>query len=394
MQNSRAHGKSSYLKKAKPTPVPRILVRQTPSNEPPIADIPKPTPPTPQQSIRKPSTAPASEQHKDIRGISVPVISPTGKLLGNSVRRSLSFLRVRASIGVLGRSSILNRHIISLFADRCRQANEDEFRGIDVWVTSTRMLLIDTPPLFASSIADKWRRESSLSRHSAMRVYSLQIALWMLQVCDTLLVTVDNGKFDQDIASILAQACKLVSDIPGLSMPAAPDDFAALAKCRLHLVVLKSPASSLDALQENEERCRLARLYQDATGICVSGVTFLQSSSGSEQNGIASAMDVAKSWSAVPHRPLYPWMDSTEESRDSSILGCNKAGRQSRGNFAILEESMGELRDQVLVPGSANLWRNDESEGKWVSHCTRAWDSIRRSDQLQRLATTRSHIPK
>ncbi|KAI9476988.1 hypothetical protein LPJ55_000360 [Coemansia sp. RSA 990] len=356
-------------KRSKPIQVPRILVRQTSEAS---LDVPKPAPaPLPQP--RKPAAPPG--QHKDARGTRVPVISPAGKLLGTSVRRSLSLLRVRASIGVLGRSSHLNRQIISLLADT--PPKDQEFRGIDVWVTLTRMLLVDAPPLFAPSIADKWRKDSNLSRQAALRVYSLQVALWTLQVCDTLLVTV-GGKADQDIVNVLVQACKLVSDIPGLTAPAAPNDFAGVGKCRLHLVVYDSPNAS----QDNGRR--LARLYQDATGICVSGVSFLQLREFGQSE--MSAMEVASSWSDAPC-PLY----SCENGLEGSILGSGNSTCQSPDSCTIPEESKNELRDQVLVPGPGNPWRNDETEGRWVSHCARAWDSIRRSDQLQRLATRKPY---
>ncbi|KAJ2454331.1 smg-9, nonsense mediated mRNA decay factor [Coemansia sp. RSA 2336] len=351
-------------KRSKPIQVPRILVRHT--NEASL-DVPKPAPaPLPQP--RKPAALP--EPPKDVRGIKVPVISPTGKLLSTSVRRSLSLLRVRASIGVLGRSPHWNRQLISLLAGT--PPRDQDFRGIDVLVTLTRMLLIDTPPLFVPGIADKWRRDSGLSRQAALRVYSLQVALWMLQICDTLLVAVD-GKVDQDIVNVLVQAGRLVADIPGLNEPAAPNDFAAVGKCRLHLVVYGS-----DALQDDGRQ--LARLYQDATGICVSGVTVLQ------LKNEVPAMEFAKLWSDAHCRPLYSCA-----KEELSILGSGNSTRQNTDNCTISEESKSELRDQVLVPGSRNLWRNDEADGRWVSHCTRTWDSIRRSDQLQRLATRKPH---
>ncbi|KAJ2538914.1 hypothetical protein GGF49_005600 [Coemansia sp. RSA 1853] len=369
--------------------VPRILVR--PSTEPtgeqstqpqsqpqpqhkapqPQHKAPQPQHKAPQPQHKAPQPKQPTQKHKvptqqlkpqqqtqlfpvaDGRNTYHPVITATGKQLGSSVRSSLGQLSIRSSVGILGRPTSDTRALAAQLADSSWPSTQ----GIGVWVTGARIALVDAPPVLSTTVAAAWLPRSP--RHVTNRVHDLQLTLWMLHTCHTLLV-VDRScppRIDEQLARILACARDLAPAIPGLSVPAVPGSHT--PQCCLHIVCMHPPPE----LPQTEARNNVALKYEAITGIRVARVTFMTDRSTAQ---MPSALDVARLWATDD--PLYDGLGE---------LGV--AQGPSR------DECVDELRRCVLAHEPRAL--HDEP-GAWAASCLRAWDSIRRSDHLHTMAST------
>ncbi|KAJ2476909.1 hypothetical protein IWW56_004654, partial [Coemansia sp. RSA 2131] len=181
--------------------VPRILVR--PSTEPtgeqstqpqlqpqsqPLPQHKAPQPKQPTQKHKVPTQQLKPQQQTQLfpvadgRNTYHPVITATGKQLGSSVRSSLGQLSIRSSVGILGRPTSDTRALAAQLADSSWPSTQ----AIGVWVTGARIALVDAPPVLSTTVAAAWLPRSP--RHVTNRVHDLQLTLWMLHTCHTLLV--------------------------------------------------------------------------------------------------------------------------------------------------------------------------------------------------------------
>ncbi|KAJ2711679.1 hypothetical protein H4S00_005983 [Coemansia sp. D1744] len=323
-------------------PQPQVL-QKAPQPQPQKAPQPQPKPPTQRQQPLFPAADGRNAYHQ--------VITAAGKQLG-SLRRSLENLSIRSSVGILGRPTSDTRALIAQLSSSPWPSPQ----GVGVWITNARIALIDAPPVLSTTVAATWMPRSP--RH-ASRVHDLQITLWMLHTCQTLLV-VDRScppRIDERLARLLACARDLAPAIPGLSVPAAPGS--RTFQCSLHVVAVYPPPE----LSQTEARNHIALKYEEITGIRVARVTFMNDWSFTQ---MPSALDTARLWAA--DAPLY----------DGLELGSVAQG-PSR------DECVEELRRRVLCHDPRAL---QNEPGAWAASCLRAWDSIRRSDHLHTIATS------
>ncbi|KAJ2347379.1 hypothetical protein GGF43_004771, partial [Coemansia sp. RSA 2618] len=326
--------------------------------------------------------------HPDARSTQQPIITATGTLLSTPIRQHLGALRIRACVGILGRADTGKSALISQLAGPTTTAVQDSStrkarRGcVDVHITGARIALVDTPPVLGQSAGLKWRRHPGVPLRLAARAHDLQIALFMLQVCDTLLVVCDVDRdcvVDWALARLLASARGLVAEIPGLVLPARGGSASGdPGRCRLHILARCATGGACAA--------GVAAQYEAATGICVARVTFLPGAGDLPSGGLdATALDAAAAWAALPARPLYAAPGPQSHPAPLSVLPALGSLNAQQRPTNKLNACIDELRQCVLAPAAPDLWRN-EPEGVWASTCLRAWDSIRRSDKLHALA--------
>ncbi|KAJ2812793.1 hypothetical protein H4S07_001148 [Coemansia furcata] len=385
--------------------VPRILMRPEriaqASEEPVVVarrPVASPTPPQPPQplGVGRPVVAEALgvadiAAYKAIaeqpRGSRLMLLSPAGRLLDSVVRKHLGTVDCRACIGVLGRPSAGKSLVLSRLA-QC--AEGDVFplaaegrvgtTGVDFWVTPARIILVDTPPVLSLVPADVRVRLMGPGAPELARTRDLQLATLLMQVSDVLLVFADSA-LDRGLVELLVDARTLSMDLPRLDAPHLPSEPSAAQrhKCKLHIVLgAGCHGGDLDAV---------ARAYEAATGITVCGVSLLpRAMPVARGSGPPRFMRVAESWADAPVCPLYPPLDVGAKSSGSvpsrSLLGWPVADGSGGGSFELAVEA---LRARLLAPAAAGGWE-ERRAGVWMSTCLRAWDSIRRSFQLQNMA--------
>ncbi|KAJ2864502.1 hypothetical protein GGH94_002891 [Coemansia aciculifera] len=392
-------------------PVPIVLARR------PVASPPPPPPAPPQHPPPVRTQAPAESltiadipAYKHIadqpRSSRLMLLSPAGKLLDSVVRKHLGPLDCRLCIGVLGRPSTGKSLVLSRLAQSTdateifplAMENKIGTLGVDFWVTPARIILIDTPPVLSLVPSDVRLRLAGPGALGLVRTRDLQLATLLMQVCDVLLVFVDCAKgpgLDRGLVKLLVEARTLSQALPRLDAPHLPSDSGDQRhKCKLHIVLNAGASHSVG----DSELGDVARSYEKATGITVCDVSLIPSQSPlpvrsptpvAQGVGVPRFLQVAESWAATPVLPLYPPpldMVTAAKSRGSlerrSLL-CLPLVGNSPGSFEL---AIGELRARLLAPVSPLGW-DERPQGIWMNTCLRAWDSIRRSFQLQNLAS-------
>ncbi|KAJ2851672.1 hypothetical protein GGI22_005244 [Coemansia erecta] len=392
-----------------------------------------------------------------VRENRLPLISPTGKFLDAGARKTLSHLRSRKCIGVLGRAGAGKSMLMSLLAQPPYGATDAVFPladppgsvctlGVDLWVTSSRAVLLDTPPVLDLHSSDAWPRNRGLgsgtsSRLAISKTHDLQMASLVLQTCDTLVVLVNERKrrgkgpmslydlyMDRGLAKLLASAATLSQAILGLSRPAEPQHGiladaahgstygqqhrAADRRCKLHIVINQGPASfGCQRLDLDSDAVReIAEAYESETGIAVAEVSFLPTRRQPEEADDVQFMDIVRAWGAqqsdtasahVSVLPLYAPADrhrnkkavGNDRDTDSLVVSPWEQQQQQQQRRTYLTEnsfdaSVDHLRMGLLGAQIISEHRSDP-EGSWLTGCLRAWDSIRRSDALHSAAAMR-----
>ncbi|KAJ1818578.1 hypothetical protein LPJ60_004254 [Coemansia sp. RSA 2675] len=418
---SASRGKKKLMSQAGSAPsapvVPRILMRperiaQASEETAPtvlLARRPVASPPPPQHmSLARPlaqvpvpaeslslADVPAFKNIADQpRGNRLMLLSPAGKLLDSVVRKHLGPLDCRLCVGVLGRPSTGKSLVLSRLAQNQSAGADDIFplaadskigtAGVDFWVTPARIILIDTPPVLSLVPADVRLRLAGPGAPglAAARTRDLQLATLLMQVCDVLMVFVDCAKgVDMGLVRLLVDARTLSQDLPRLDAPhlASEPSGGQRHRCKLHIV-----------LNAGGNVGEVAQRYEEATGITVSGVSILPR--GSPARSMMSVdgprfMQVAEAWRELP---LYPPPPSVSKAVAAKAAGSEK--RRSLLSWPLgdssgsLELAIEELRARLLAPASLLGW-DERAQGVWTNTCLRAWDSIRRSFQLQNLAS-------
>ncbi|KAI8325151.1 hypothetical protein GQ54DRAFT_14844 [Martensiomyces pterosporus] len=381
------------------------------------------------------------------------LMSPSGKLDVLAARRSLGTLQHRLCVSALGRAGVGKSLLMSRLAHKYssehifKSASPEatsggcETLGIDFCVTGSRILLLDTPPVFSLQAAERWmkRGESGMSRHAASRLRDLQLVSLLMQISDILLVVVnvngdaaalaekkkekvglaELGVLDKGIAGLLAMAGALAPAIPGLAAPFQPPKPAAPGHtqdpvdrrgCRLHIVVNERHSLQGSGAPGLFDAKGIAAAYEEASGIAVAGVSFVASNDrhSAKETPKLSVDSIVGRWaSSAPHYlPMYPPLTATGGGKEAvkSLLSWDLLDSLRRERLACIhdgahhthawsfEESMENLRARVLSRyiSSAGCWKEDgQEQGAWMARCVRAWESIRRSDQLQDMAATR-----
>ncbi|KAJ2157141.1 hypothetical protein GGF46_004712 [Coemansia sp. RSA 552] len=372
----------------KDSPVPRILTRPEraePASEPP----PRQERPAVQSKAAKPVVRPPRAPTAQLTNQWIPVVTATGRILGTALRQQLGSLRVRMCVGVVGRS--LSSDVAGRFAESrwiSSPGGGNSREGVSLWVTEGRVVFVDPPPVMSQAVADSFCRDAKLPRVRALKTYSLQLVLFLLQICDTLVVVHTAGaQVDKGLAKLLALARELAGSIPGFVAPAgplAPGMVQAVGKrpgCRLNILVVGPHSRG-----RGQDGPDIAQGYEAATGISVAGVSYAPGPrSVPESTGDLQFLSVAESWKSS--LPLYSIADGGAPKGPASVLPPSifRAGRAPHQR--TFGECVDRMRDRVLAESS--LWREEGSEGAWASACVRSWDSVRRSSLLQSKAAAK-----
>ncbi|KAJ2489435.1 hypothetical protein IWW37_004007 [Coemansia sp. RSA 2050] len=377
-----------------------ILARRPVSSPPPPQHLPLVRPlaqvPVPAESLTI-ADVPAYKNIADQpRGNRLMLLSPAGKLLDSVVRKHLGPLDCRLCIGVLGRPSTGKSLVLSRLAQYHAGADDslDVFPlaaenkigtlGVDFWVTPARIILIDAPPVLSLVPADVRLRLAGPGAPglATARTRDLQLATLLMQVCDVLMVFANSATgMDEGLVRLLVDARTLSQDLPRLDAPhlvSEPSD-GQRHRCKLYIVL--NNGGDIDGV---------ARRYEEATGITVSGASIIPSRAPAKSlqpAGVPRFLQVAEAWKELPLYP--PPLDVSKAAvaktagseKRRSLLGYPLAG----GSCGSFELAIDELRARLMAPVSPLGW-DERAQGVWMNTCLRAWDSIRRSFQLQNLA--------
>jgi hypothetical protein len=182
-------------------------------------------------------------------------------------------------VGVLGRQGVGKSTVMSLLAGtrtgsgrpylfktqskETQESGHYETTGIDMAVTTERVIILDSQPILSETMLDEHIADglvpSGVTPDSYLDILSLQLAIFMTNVCHVVVVVMESGDFDIIlkflwIAEKLKPYCKTIdtSDIGDGPAPdysaqivfvlnhATPDDFQPAALKELHSLLAEN----------------------------------------------------------------------------------------------------------------------------------------------------------
>eukprot|EP00117_Sycon_ciliatum_P023779 scpid32563/ scgid20129/ Protein SMG9; Protein smg-9 homolog len=307
-------------------------------------------------------------------------------------------------VGVLGRQSVGKSTIMSLLAgtrpeqvqshakpfpvasQACLEIASHQTYGIDMCVTSERVILLDTQPLMSMSILDRMllqERQHGTSDNAVelYRLQSYQIAAFLVQVCHVV-VLVQDFTFDVEMLNLLEMASLLKPSLGGQG------DLSGLGHATSdvqppHLVLVRNKATADDFLQANikamhqmtEALMRHSKLrIHDHVSSLRSGQIVCDEK---QKNGSAAAVNVfllpvTASSSGQEGSQIQAKLSLVSSS--SPVHGLVYHGHPSfAAASAALVRKIFSIRPHKISPAASAL-----SEIQWFGFAGRIWEAIRK----------------
>ncbi|XP_020243892.1 protein SMG9-like isoform X2 [Asparagus officinalis] len=393
-----------------------------------------PPPPPPKILLAKPSPGPAAAQDSSSAGAPPPSSVPGGVLLRPSrnapqpgslnlfsdtwefhTERILPFLTDNTDFNVVGiigptgvgKSTILNElygfdgsspGMLPPFATQSEETiamAKHCTAGVELRVSSERLILLDAQPMFSPSVLVDMMRPDGLSTISVLNGESLsadlahellgiQIGVFLLSVCNVLLVA-SEGIYDFSMWKLMLTVDLLKHDIPDPSM----------------LTSAQSQASTTGAEKDNKVNQQLTneehlaapvfihtklqdRDLSPSNTVCLKSALskYLKSSSFADDNFRDMAEEQVESKSSDT-------MNNESKSTGPSLFllplrtqdGCHKP------LFGSYDSMLAQLRDQILSMNGCSFVK-PVSERDWLRNLAKIWELVKKSPVISEYCKT------
>lgn len=291
-------------------------------------------------------------------------------------------------VGVLGMQGVGKSTIMSLLAGNTatdfyrnfvfqpqnkdtREVGSHQTTGIDMFVTNDRIILLDTQPVLSASVLDvmihhdkKYPAEYSTAEN-CMEMQSLQLAAFMMTVCNVLLV-VQDWFTDINFLRFLLTAEMLKPSTPnshdGPSVQETSSDYYP------QLVFIQNKATRDDFSVETFRAMQttLSKVFSNSKLKYTGSVTLANGDllPGLNPRTVPSNINLY----------LLPYMDNQKTEGDSILTFLP----EYRGypSFSRLLQS---LRNQVFASQRCLLTHTILSEKNWFHYAARTWDAVKKS---------------
>ncbi|ORX44592.1 hypothetical protein DM01DRAFT_1340349 [Hesseltinella vesiculosa] len=273
-------------------------------------------------------------------------------------------------VGVVGQQGVGKSTILSAFTDRPAEAfptqSNDLFLahghktlGIDMYACPERVLLLDTEPLLCWTVLEKALQHTSLQGTSPdawLEMDSLYQLVFLLSVCNVVLVVMEGTDVDMDMLQCLRRAELLkfrIPDFPLLNtnmfgphdMNYYPDIMFVCNKCQ------ESEWTRSNYLQVQS---MLDQTFQD-TQMKIKGTGSLAS--------VLPGFNTAEAVVSPLNLYFLPWKHQTQME-----------------SFEVLVQS---LRDMVMAAPRRRGRKNHLSEKEWFKNAVKVYDMVRRSEYIR-----------
>eukprot|EP00124_Ichthyophonus_hoferi_P000588 Ihof_evm22s22 gene=Ihof_evmTU22s22 len=193
-------------------------------------------------------TSQGPQPTQPVRAFSRPVKLLTDKFLyvGSSITRMLHDTSDFLVVGVVGGQGAGKSYVLSLVAGLSGsegpfpvQTSEHQLKaefltsGVDMYVTTTGVILLDTQPVMSAAVLDKTMKEASaqatdgLGAELALEIQAIQLMAFLLCVCHVVVVVQDYAQ-DTSLLRLLSISGTLKPSIPvdtEHSVDAPPTDY-------------------------------------------------------------------------------------------------------------------------------------------------------------------------
>ncbi|KAK4510329.1 uncharacterized protein ATC70_004759 [Mucor velutinosus] len=314
------------------------------------------TPPSAHQPIKANSTS-----IEDSSATCIPFLRRPNKFNADTILKHLTDYPGHFVIGIIGKQGVGKSTILSHFTQDTKHAfpSQDNAQflyqghkteGIDMYITPERAILLDTEPILSWTILDDALRHGSLGGLHPdvwLEMESLYSIIFLMSVCNSVLVVNDSPEIDLDVLKLIQRAEMLkfcIPDFPLLvgqqDMHHYPDIVFVCNKC-----------------QKNEFTYRNYSALQAI-------LTSLFETSQLKTRGLVSLGDVL---------PLY----KTNQENEANLFFLPQ-----QDDIDSLQDLVSALRDQVIAGPRRPGKKGQVSEKDWFKNAIKTFEVVRKSDYI------------
>lgn len=285
-------------------------------------------------------------------------------------------------VGVLGlqgsgKSTVLSlisgnnghgRQVFKAQTDELAELGAHCTNGVDIYITSERVILLDTQPVLSASVMDRiiqYEKKSLsgpeyTSTENALQMQSLQITAFLMAVCHTIVV-VQDWFTDPNLLRFIQAAEMLKPATPNNlhEMTSSVDD---ILEYYPHLVFVQNKCTQFDYSPEN-----IAEMDRTLNVIfCKSRLKF---------QGFVGMQECKRKSDQLKERVnLFLLPD-----RNSDTDWSSGAMPEHKGHPGLKELAQ-SLMHQVLAMPPNLLTRTTLSEKNWFHYAARIWEAVKKSN--------------
>ncbi|KAL3858099.1 hypothetical protein ACJMK2_012710 [Sinanodonta woodiana] len=299
-------------------------------------------------------------------------------------------------VGVLGLQGVGKSTIMSLLAGNspsdsyrsfvftpqskdAREICDHQTNGVDIFVTSERIILIDTQPILSASVMEhlirhdkKFSTEYTFAEN-CVEMQSLQLAAFLMTVCHVVLV-VQDWFVDTNFMHFLltAEMLKPASHSASHESGTGQDD---VNEYNPHIVFIQNKATRADFSAENYKTMRktYSKIFESSK---LKTKSFVSMAVGKLIPALSTGN---RSSSNDINLFLLPPIDAPklENQQDASLTHLP----DYRGYPSFLNH-INSLRSQVLAIPRDQLAHTQLSEKNWFHYAARTWDAVKKSQLI------------
>ncbi|OBZ91903.1 Protein SMG9 [Choanephora cucurbitarum] len=292
----------------------------------------------------------------------IPFMRRPNKFNTDAILKMLTDYPGHFAIGVIGKQGVGKSTILSHFAPNSKQVfpiqevnqylyQGHKTEGIDIHVTPERAILLDTEPILDWTVLDKALRTGNLGGLHPdlwLEMENLYNIIFIMSVCNVVLVLADGPEYDIDLLRLLQRAAMLKFNIPDFpllesqqDMNYYPDIVFVSNKCRKEEFTLEK-YSRLDAI--------LGSFFQE---------------SQLRTKGLTRFSEVLPLFESDNNSNLFFLPDWSEKTQVESfdVLVC-------------------ALRNQVFTAPRRSGRKGQVSEKDWYRNAVRVYELVRKSEYI------------
>jgi protein SMG9 len=233
--------------------------------------------------------------------------------------------------------------------------------GVDLLVTSNRVILLDTQPMLSASVMDRLVQQENkkftgtdfASTENAMEIQSLQLAAFLLSVCHVVIL-VQDWFFDPNLVRFLQSAEMLKPSTPTTSQDEEIIEYFP------HLLFLQNRATTTDF---SPAQVKLMQTVYNRTFL--RSRLQIQSGMGIATGNIINFLNPATCGEAI-NLFLLPEIGETEEAT------------HYRGHPGF-SELLSKLRNQIHGVTRHPITHSMLSEKNWFHYASKVWEGVKKS---------------
>lgn len=327
----------------------------------------------------------------DVRLAQYPEMKGSVKLMDEALQwcdQTFEFLQDQCEflvVGVIGLQSTGKSTIMSLLAGsqgfktsrsgvfkpqskEQHELGEHCTRGIDIFVTNHRLILLDVQPMLSASVMDhmiqfekKFPSEYS-STENALEIQSLQIAAFMLTVCHTVIL-VQDWFTDPNLLRFVQTAEMLR---PSALLPSQDGGSDYRTEYCPHLVLVHNKCSPVDF-----EPSKVRLIQQTYSLMFDKSKLKFQGPIGIASGCVIPSLSPVTCGETI-NLFLMPWKDSANAGTSSTSIPEYKG----HPGFDRLAEI---FRQQIVSMPRSQMQPSTLTEKNWFHYAARTWETVKKS---------------